>query len=674
MLRLNESYPYYYMWDMEQIVCLDMLSINSGTVPSHLVHPGLGMNWLMSWSTQIANYFGELSILTLEDLRASLNPMACVAEYMTFIRMHSVFAVVTIMICSWLVIKDFYDRCSWLWILPCLYISTLESLWFHSAHIRTELYAVMFWTIAVKLTTPIMLGKSQSPFRLLWIGVCIGCAFLTKIQTVILISMPIYICICSQIRYKSDHGDRNRWSLYVSRFNFLLYACLYVYVSQIEVSSLGYHYAYIGELRSPIGIGFFGLVFLLWSIQDLWRKKSAVLDPVFKCLNILILGTMASFLLHFFFPLSIESAWGYLLADFKASLIRPIVSLSENKFLKLFQLSQYLTLELLLLVLWGGILLWRMRKLQDCKLKIFMLLIFLSICVMHVIFVIRIQMNDLLFVEVLLALMLVVLVAYEIRNNPKPFMKLVAVGTFAILIVANFKDLSYLKTKIDACYPVYGFNHERWMHRIYDGSHIQYETIMKDRLGDSFGEAAKLSRESSLDWKKNLEWVSYVFYNLNIDMRSIGIVGDNVPVFRNHVDARLKTYPADIKGEVLVDLVGHRYKNIILNRQSIERRFTYFKHISQQPQDSMGVLYRRDLKIYIFSSKRISETIYGLKRIKKNCSVVVGGAEKLFYGYEVHRLCEIPVELLGEYCFAVLKRDDSPKGKDGYPVVREPVL
>ena len=37
------DYPYYFMWDMDHVTCLDTVLIQSGLLPDHICHPSSGM-------------------------------------------------------------------------------------------------------------------------------------------------------------------------------------------------------------------------------------------------------------------------------------------------------------------------------------------------------------------------------------------------------------------------------------------------------------------------------------------------------------------------------------------------------------------------------------------------------------------------------------------------------
>jgi len=87
-ILISCDYPYYFIWDMDHITALDTVLIQSGLRPDQICHPGFGMNLLLFFSEKIAHLFGVLSVLDLEELAGSLNPLAAMAELTDFVRLH----------------------------------------------------------------------------------------------------------------------------------------------------------------------------------------------------------------------------------------------------------------------------------------------------------------------------------------------------------------------------------------------------------------------------------------------------------------------------------------------------------------------------------------------------------------------------------------------------------
>jgi|GEM_PF-1172870 len=86
---LAAQYPYYYVWDNDLIAAVDSILIQSGLLPDHLAHPGFGMYLVIGLTEILGNALNAVSAINLEDLNRSLNPLACVAEVTSFLRAHS---------------------------------------------------------------------------------------------------------------------------------------------------------------------------------------------------------------------------------------------------------------------------------------------------------------------------------------------------------------------------------------------------------------------------------------------------------------------------------------------------------------------------------------------------------------------------------------------------------
>jgi len=85
---ISYDYPYYFIWDMDYVTCLDTVLIQSGLLPDHICHPCFGIYLPLFFSKKIAHFFGVLSALDLEELAGSLNPLAAMAELTDFVRLH----------------------------------------------------------------------------------------------------------------------------------------------------------------------------------------------------------------------------------------------------------------------------------------------------------------------------------------------------------------------------------------------------------------------------------------------------------------------------------------------------------------------------------------------------------------------------------------------------------
>ena len=147
-LSISCSYPYYFIWDMDLTTALDTVQIHSVLLPSHIDHPGFGMYLFLSFSEKIAHHLGVTSILSFKDLMGSLNPLAAMAELTDFVRLHSPFLALSIVILLSAALYLLSAGSKWCFLLALVLLGTQESLTYHSSMIRTELYSIFYWSCA----------------------------------------------------------------------------------------------------------------------------------------------------------------------------------------------------------------------------------------------------------------------------------------------------------------------------------------------------------------------------------------------------------------------------------------------------------------------------------------------------------------------------------------------
>jgi hypothetical protein len=148
-LAISHAYPYYFIWDMDLVAAEDVILVGSGLTPDHLNHPCFGMYLVQSLTARLAHGLGVLSALSLGQLDASLNPAAAVAELTTFLRLHSPYLELLLIIFLWASATLVLRPGRGLSLLFLVALGLQESFAFHSAMIRTELYAMVYWSAAL---------------------------------------------------------------------------------------------------------------------------------------------------------------------------------------------------------------------------------------------------------------------------------------------------------------------------------------------------------------------------------------------------------------------------------------------------------------------------------------------------------------------------------------------
>jgi len=197
-IHISCDYPYYFIWDMDHITCVDTVLIQSELLPDQICHPSSGMYLLLFFSQKIAHAFNAVSAINLTELDASLNPLAAMAELTDFIRLHSPFLSVGIVLLLSVAVYLIFDMPRWYLLCFIVFLGTQESLIYHSSLVRSELYSVFYWSGAVLAIA--MAAKTTSPVRrcllLLLTGLLLGLSFLTKVQALIyLVELPVLLIL-----------------------------------------------------------------------------------------------------------------------------------------------------------------------------------------------------------------------------------------------------------------------------------------------------------------------------------------------------------------------------------------------------------------------------------------------------------------------------------------------
>ncbi|MDQ1330180.1 MAG: hypothetical protein QG578_443, partial [Thermodesulfobacteriota bacterium] len=189
---------------MDHVTALDVISVQSGLLPDNICHPGFGMYLPLFVSTKTGNLFGVISTLNFEDLAAAIDPIGSYAELTDFIRAHSPFLAICIVMTMTTALCCLFDIPGWIVILIILTLGTQESLIYHSSMIRTDFYSVFWWAAAIPILTaaPRMLKRKNISF--FTGGILLGLSFITKMQSLLLLPFAIIICLLGLSFYEND--------------------------------------------------------------------------------------------------------------------------------------------------------------------------------------------------------------------------------------------------------------------------------------------------------------------------------------------------------------------------------------------------------------------------------------------------------------------------------------
>ena len=133
LMSLSKEYPYYFQWDMDLTSTVDGLMLGSGQMPAHINHTGFGMYLLQTATIGLARQTDAISVSSLEEVSSSLDPLSGVAELTTFLRLHSPFVGVALVLLAWAALSILFQPTRLVSIMALAVLSTMTSLLYHAA-------------------------------------------------------------------------------------------------------------------------------------------------------------------------------------------------------------------------------------------------------------------------------------------------------------------------------------------------------------------------------------------------------------------------------------------------------------------------------------------------------------------------------------------------------------
>ncbi len=230
LLSITKKYPYYFSWDMNLAVIVDNILLKSEKYSNLLAHPGFGMNLLLLLTTKIIHNMGFISIENLNDLALSLDPISCVVELTQIIELHSPFLITMILFSIWISLCVVMKTNTIQSILIFFVFALSESNIIHSSFIRVGTYSILF--LALSIFFLIFFTRSNNMLSkhiyLFISGVLIGLSFLTKVQMLFLLTLPLLLLFFSEFYNgkKRSYKIRVNNLVNISLINFLAFLIL----------------------------------------------------------------------------------------------------------------------------------------------------------------------------------------------------------------------------------------------------------------------------------------------------------------------------------------------------------------------------------------------------------------------------------------------------------------
>lgn len=676
-INISCDYPYYFMWDMDHVTTLDTVLIQSELLPDHIHHPGFGMYLPLFFSEKIAHFFSVLSALNLEQLSASLNPLASMAELTDFVRLHTPFLVIGIVLLLSISVYLISGLSCWYLLFFIVFLGTQESFIYHSSMIRSELYSVFYWSAAV--LTIAAAAKAARPSRrlmsLLAAGVLLGLCFLTKVQSLIYlvesaVLLPLMFSVFGDEREENSKDikpKKSYWILAVSFANVIVFLILAVAAYSVPVPQ-GIPTWSTGFGVTPMTILFFLVLLSLLLCQlflCLMKRLSSNIFTFSSFFTIIAAGFLLTFALHFLLYSDLSLSLRYMLLDFK------MVFLRDAKFLQLRDLPVYIsnflsyarynpvlfivniTLNLFLVLgCFRGFVRITKGQLALCLLATI-------VAYVNILIATRLNLHDILWKEVLLnflnLLYFAILVSRDSQDSP--ILTRIGGGLLVVLFFVNCVHACNMPARIDANYNHYGWQQDKWLTNPYGGNQQKYGNIMRAKYSRT---TATIAQSKAVDHRQIRKTVDFVFKNQTITHRNIGIAFNGFPAWSADLDYKLVEVPAAVKGAILVDNASIKPGKRFFFKEEYVRQHSEYpdKFKKSSVADKISVLTRFDLKIFLFVhpddvsglvDEQIVLTPYKIVLKKSEQSIVL-------QGLEIKNYCEIPLEKITQKFFFVIRK------------------
>ncbi|MCB2190683.1 MAG: hypothetical protein KQI62_03915 [Deltaproteobacteria bacterium] len=676
---LSRSFPYYFIWDLDHIVALDTLIINSGLLPDHIHSPGFGTYLVTVWASRLASGLDLLSALNLSQLDHSLNPLACLAQAVELLRRLSPLAVLGTVFLLWSALQTVF-RPRFFWALGAALILGLEQgLFYQAALIRTEQYSLLYWAGAGLLA--MLAGRSRGWPRLGWLGLSgllLGLAFVSKVQLgTYLLAAPLLFML--PIALKGEDWERALPRLGRGQALAGLAAAVAALALTAVLAALAWQEpipsgmgTFLHRLSIHLSLPLLALLafLLILVLINLWglfgsAKRSTPVAPLATYAALLLLGFGLSFFCHFLVGLPVDKAWQYLLLDFKMAFLRQgfmLVPLAEH-----LRLLAYLWPAVLANLISLALLAWcARRRLNPALSRTAWLALALAILAYaHPLLLDRFILRDLMWAEPLLNLTTLICLLTLARQTWPSRAWGGALGLVAlVLLTSGALSAWQMPARLNANYNLYGWSPVPFAKGVYARNHPRWEKIVRAHFGDDLARAAwGPAGAQAADARQVASTVAYVLPSLGPNLRRAGVVAPGSPVSLGRPDLLLTEVPCPLAGGILVDLAGARLNPArqLKTKEVLRASEELDKFATMGNPGVLAVLPRADLGVFLFTPAQRRQVPQALgqaglaDRPSYTLKVSGAGGQALVYeGYELEQYCELPLGLLGDKCFLVI--------------------
>jgi len=671
LVSVANQYPYYFAWDMDLTVTEDCILIHSGLLPDLIVHPATSMYLLLHPSLEAAHALGLVSVLSLDELAHSLNPLSGAAELTSYIRLHSPLLAMGVVLLLWgALVLVFRPAPVWR-LLLLITLGTQASLLFHAALVRSSLYAVFFWSAAVCLAA--LAAVCQRPRRgrvwLVLAGVAMGLSVMAKIQAVFCVVAVPLVYLLARPALGDDNGAA-RPSAMAPRAVCALSLGLAVVVASLLFAAYRTPVPQgVSRWNSAFGVTPQGAALVVGALAlaagqlALARRKATegYAFQVSAALSLMLLGFVASFALVFLFFRDPAQSFRYVCLTVKMLFLRQMHDAAADYGAgplgvgKLFFLNA--PAPFVLHGLCTALLLF--RGLRSPRLgQAFWALPLSALAGLAALLGARAILRDLIWVETLVNFLSLTYVFVVLRDlkGPSRMRWLWPVAAMVVaLALSNVVANAGMPARIDAHYNNYGWQDDPWLTHVYRHNQTRYGDLMEAR----YEMGRDVAKRQAMRHKEIRRAVDYVFPNQRLTHRNIGTVAEGFPVWSDALGWRISAFPESLREATVVDngpVALRRHSLFRKNKvQGTSEDINKVKRVDRA--DHLAMLARADLRILLFVHEQDAAGLAGDKLVPCDDRITVSDGEETatLVAFEAFSYVEVMVGEIERPFFTVVQ-------------------
>ena len=501
MYSSGRALPFYFNWDTDASVVIDVILINSGLLPEHINHPSYGAYNLLALVLNISSFIAPNGLLasSLADFQLNcLDPLKCLENTTTLL--HFVTRLLLFSSVFLLAASMFFVFQSRIISISVLVIFLLDEGFSYSQHVlKSETFSLSFFLIS--LSCFFLFLKSSKRIYFIFASLLAGLVFFTKVQFLFYAIFLFLVAVClPKVKFSKN---------LLKSFTVLLGGSMLClgYLAQLEFADFNIFTQNISMYSPLFLLMLSGFICGFLLLQQKYLVSQRFSKEIVNLVATYLLGYSSIFLALF---ISGPSFGLMLVAQtFAASIMRLNLStmLSDKTYEILYEPTRFLMLFILVLILCvSAVFAARDKKLEFSSNKVRLLLLFLIVIIpcLNLFAVFRDIYRDLMPAKTLLLCSALIGLAYLTnRFMSVSFVKKTPLFlTWIVLIFAQSSLYQDGMRNLVAENAHYGASSYKFHTGAYGGNHDIYKSVLDDaKIDTRRSPAIWLARANKHDFK-----------------------------------------------------------------------------------------------------------------------------------------------------------------------------